>query len=192
MNDFRLDVQARDVPPEEVLYLVFDLRKLPGEAGQLQYVTEHDLTNGVWGAWERDYWGSGMAQTVIWTGVKDDAKYARSHLVMRRIPAGQTVMRNAADTVSITSPYYIGVYEFTVSQLNLLSDRTADVSAGSILPSNYKTYGNANTISDLRGTSANWPSVSDEIASSLYSFSTDPDVIYRWRDEMADLIEEAR
>ena len=33
--------------------------------------------------------------------------------------------------------------------------------------------------------------VSNEIASSLYSFSTDPDVIYRWRDEMADLIDEA-
>lgn len=166
MNDFRLDVQARDVPAEEVLYLVFDLRKLPGEAGQLQYVTEHDLTNGVWGAWQRDYYGSAMAQTVVWTGVKDDAKYARTHLVMRRIPAGQTVMRNAADTVNITSPYYIGVYEFTLSQLNLLNDRTADVSAGSIIPANYKTYGNADTISDLRGTSANWPSVSDDVSAN--------------------------
>ena len=34
--------------------------------------------------------------------------------------------------------------------------------------------------------------VPNEVVRSLASFSTDPVVIYRWRDEMADLIEEAR
>ena len=33
--------------------------------------------------------------------------------------------------------------------------------------------------------------VPNEVVRSLSSFSTDPAVIYRWRDEMADLIEEA-
>jgi hypothetical protein len=33
--------------------------------------------------------------------------------------------------------------------------------------------------------------VPKEVVSSLSSFSTDPAVIYRWRNEMADLIEEA-
>ena len=34
--------------------------------------------------------------------------------------------------------------------------------------------------------------VPNEVARSVASFSTDPDVIYRWRDEMADLVEEAK
>ena len=34
-------------------------------------------------------------------------------------------------------------------------------------------------------------SVPNEVARSLKDFSTDPAVLYRWRDEMADLIEEA-
>ena len=33
--------------------------------------------------------------------------------------------------------------------------------------------------------------VPDEVARLVSAFSTDPEVIYRWRDEMADLIEEA-
>ena len=163
MNDFRLDVAAKDVPDDEVLYIVFDLRKVPGEAGQRQYVTEYDLTNGVWGAWQRDYWGADMARTVIWTGVKDDEKYAKTHLVVRRIPAGETVMRKAEAPVRITAPYYVGVFEFTAAQLTLLGDRTADVSEASRIPANYKTYGNADTLYDMRGTAANWPTVSDGV-----------------------------
>ena len=33
--------------------------------------------------------------------------------------------------------------------------------------------------------------VPNEVARSVASFSTDPDVIYGWRNAMADLIEEA-
>ena len=33
--------------------------------------------------------------------------------------------------------------------------------------------------------------VPTEVARSVANFSTDPVVLYRWRDEMADLIEEA-
>jgi hypothetical protein len=34
--------------------------------------------------------------------------------------------------------------------------------------------------------------VPDEVARSVKNFSTDSDVIYRWRDNIADLIEAAR
>ena len=178
MNDFRLDVAARDVPSEEVLYKIFDLRKLPGEEGQVQYVTEFDLTNGVWGAWERDYWGEDMARTVIWTGVTNDAKYATSHLVVRRIPAGTFTYGTAEDSpayaandiapvqVTISKPYYMGVFEFTVAQFVQLTNRTVDVSERSRQPSNYKSYGRNNAVDDLRGTAAAWPTVEDGVGAS--------------------------
>ena len=34
--------------------------------------------------------------------------------------------------------------------------------------------------------------VPNEVARSVRDFSTDPAVLYRWRDDMADLIEEAK
>ena len=177
MNDFRLDVSVQDVPPEEILYMIFDLRKVPGEANQVQYVTERDLTNGVWGAWERDYWGEDMARTVIWTGVTNDVKYASTHLVMRRIPEGTFQFGTATDSpahddndtfatsVTISKPYYMGVFEFTQAQCKLLSDITLDVSEESTRPSNYKYDGYKNTMEDIRGKLAIWPEVEDDVDS---------------------------
>jgi formylglycine-generating enzyme required for sulfatase activity len=143
----------------------------------VQYVTERDLTNGVWGAWERDYWGTELARTVIWTGVTNDVKYASTHLVVRRIPEGTFQFGTATDSpahdendtfatsVTISKPYYMGVFEFTQAQCKLLSDIALDVSEESTRPSNYKYYGYKNTMEDIRGKLAIWPEVEDDVDS---------------------------
>ena len=146
--EFRLDVTIADLAEEPPLYLVFNLRKEPGEAGQVAYVTEHDLTNGVWGAWERNKWN--LVETPIWTDVTNDL-YKTTHLVVRRIPAGSFLYGEKTDsaayygneiaqtTVMISKPYYIGVYPVTAAQYNLLRDK-ASTEVSSTVPDSWRYY----------------------------------------------------
>ena len=163
MGNFRLDVTAADATDDEILYKIFDLTKTAGTPGAVQYVTEHALTNGLWGAWERDYWGEDMARTVIWTGVTNDAAYKTTHLVMRRIPAGSFTYGTSTDcdlyvasdtpamTVTISKPYYMAVFETTISQYcHILDPGTNNVS---MYPSNYKYYLSTSKVNAIRGNS---------------------------------------
>ena len=137
-KDFRVSLSAVPVPADDLLYVVFDLTKTPGQPGQETWITAEALTNGVWGTWERRFWPKGE-DAVCWTGVTNDTKYALTHLVMRRIPAGAFRMGSPADEVeraqfadfeflqrevTLTQPYYIGVYPITCKQYRLMSGST--------------------------------------------------------------------
>ena len=184
MGNFRLDVTATDASDDEILYKIFDLTKTAGRPGAVQYVTEHALTNGLWGAWERDYWGEDMARTVIWTGVTNDAAYKTTHLVMRRIPAGSFTYGTptgdipvggndiAATTVEITQSYYMAVFETTGAQYEYILDANADSTtvtphAGADV---HYGYGSGNTRVRSTATTGNdydWPSGKSVLSSSI-------------------------
>ena len=182
MDDFRVDVAVRDTPEEEILYKIYDLTKAAGEPGQVTCVTEFDLTNGVYGAWTRNYWGADMAQTVVWTGVTQNNEYKTTKLVMRRIPAGSFSYGQAVDsgyfygneitntTVTISQPYYVGVFELTVAQESWIMNY--GTKSTSTMPSvstfYFSHYTAADAIRAKPATAAyNWPTGKDILSGSL-------------------------
>lgn len=111
----------------EILYKVFNL-----DTGSCEDITRAELLNGKYGTVETDYskFGGEVAgmpsDMLIWTGVTNDIKYATTHLVLRRIPAGSMRLGysdgytdkwggipNPVHDYTITKPYYIGVFELT-------------------------------------------------------------------------------
>ena len=181
MNDLRVDVSIRDTPDEEILYKIYDLTKTAGEAGQVTCVTEFDLTNGVYGAWERNYWGDDMVQTVIWTGVTQNDEYKTTKLVMRRIPAGAVTMgtpsdsegRTTADcdptTVTISQPYYMAVFETTLAQQSYFIN--AETKSTSTVAATGKYYAHNTGTSAIRnraakGTTGCWPETKEPFDST--------------------------
>ena len=140
--DFRVELEVSESPANmsEVLYKIYDL-----EGGDCTDVTRADLLNGKYGTIETDYTklGSGfttpLTDVLIWTGVTNDAKYATTHLVMRKIPAkNQTFAMGSPDdeyarvdtdtakvngsnvtvygretqhNVTMTNDFYMGVFE---------------------------------------------------------------------------------
>jgi formylglycine-generating enzyme required for sulfatase activity len=111
-------------PTAPPLYMIIDLTKSAGAAGQIEYVTEADLTNGVWGSWVRDpVTNRGtVVQSVIWTGVATNNIYKTDKLVLRRVPAGSFYEGDddgtKANNVTLTKEMYVGVFEVTQKQWN--------------------------------------------------------------------------
>ncbi len=111
-------------PTEPPLYMIVDLTKSAGAAGQIEYVTEADLTNNVWGAWVRNpVTNRGtVVEAVIWTGVAADNAYKTDKLVLRRIPAGSFYEGDDDGTkpnnITLTKEMYVGVFEVTQKQWN--------------------------------------------------------------------------
>ena len=125
----------------EVIYKVFDL-----STGACQDITRADFYNGKVedGDFVTDYTSLNsraltppsdmVGDVLIWTGVTNNVKYKTTHLVMRKIPAANKVWRMGAPTtepgylpspetnhlVRLTSNYFIGVFEMTQKQYELL------------------------------------------------------------------------
>ncbi len=144
MTKFKVKLAVTDSAANinEVLYKIYDLT-----SGECTDVTRADLFNGKYGTYETNYTALGSGFTtplndvLIWTGVTNDAKYATTHLVLRKIPAkGQTFamgspegeigrqnmesgwtgdgQREMKHSVSFTNDFYMGVFEVTQSQWN--------------------------------------------------------------------------
>ena len=88
--------------------------------------------------------------------------YKTTKLVLRRIPAGTFKMQNESN-VTLTKPFYIGVFEVTQKQWELVMESNPSYFGGDALPVEKVSY---NTI---RGSSngANWPSSSAVDSSSF-------------------------
>ena len=135
--DFRVELELIESTEStlEVLYKVFDLSD-----GSCVDITRGELLNGKYGSVETDYSkfggnASGMpSDMLIWTGVTNDIRYATTHLVLRRIPAGSIQLGysdgcndkwggivNPTHDYEITKPFYIGVFELTRCQYKLLT-----------------------------------------------------------------------
>ena len=151
LADFKVALTLSDSAANmsETLYKVYDL-----EGGGCTDVTRADLLNGKYGTFETNYTRFGQCflpssnyttpvqDVMIWTGVTNDAKYATTHLVLRKIPAkGQTFTmgspvsevgrfdtdsattdkvtvygRETQHDVTFSKDFYMGVFEVTQYQ----------------------------------------------------------------------------
>jgi formylglycine-generating enzyme required for sulfatase activity len=126
----------------KALYKIVDL-----QTGKIKDVTAAELLGGTYGAVETGGQtivpGGEVDETKIyWTGVTNNDEYATTSLVLRRIPSkGKTFQMGARSgeqgsgyayknmprgketqhNVTLTKDYYIGVYELTQKQYNLLT-----------------------------------------------------------------------
>jgi formylglycine-generating enzyme required for sulfatase activity len=125
MTQFKVSL----TPTEAPLYMIVDLTKSAGADGQIEYVHEEDLTNGLWGAWVRNpVTNRGTAvESVIWTGVTTNDIYKTDKLVLRRVPAGSYTMGGDGFTqraVTLTKGMYAGVFQVTQQQWNHVMGKT--------------------------------------------------------------------
>ena len=133
IGDFKVVLTAGPVSDKskEVLYKIIDLTTY-----EITDVTRGELLNGDYGAIETDFAAihPGFNTTLpaddvlIWTGVTGKEEYATTKLVLRKIPAGScrcytSLPIPSADNVTLSSHYWIGVFEFTHKQMEALGIR---------------------------------------------------------------------
>ena len=119
LTSFRVSLTSVPVP----VYMIVDLTQAAGAEGQIAYVYESDLTNGLWGAWVRNpVTNNGtVVESVVWTGVTTNDIYKTDKLVLRRIHARTFGMGDSADiSTTLTKDFYAGVFEVTQRQWELI------------------------------------------------------------------------
>jgi formylglycine-generating enzyme required for sulfatase activity len=126
--DLRVKVSAVDSPENmnEVLYRIYSLTNTA-----MTEVTRSDLLNGKYGSVVTSYsafgdgFSTGLDDVIVWTAVTNDVKYKTTHLVMRKIPAGSFTMgghnNTPAISLTISDDFFIGVFEMTQKQCELIS-----------------------------------------------------------------------
>ena len=132
LPEFRVTLTPTPVP----LYMIVDLTQEAGADGQIEYVYEEDLTNGLWGAWVRNpvtnALGEAIVESVVWTGVTTNEIYKTDKLVLRRVPAGSYTMGGQGYTeyaMNLTKGMYAGVFEVTQKQWNHVMGTTGGTDA---------------------------------------------------------------
>jgi len=136
-------------PTNPPLYLIVDLTKTVGAEGQLTSVYASDLNSGVYGTVATNPVPG--VESLVWTGVTNNAAYMTTNLVLRRVASGSFLM-GGSTAVVLTKGLYAGVFELTQAQwYNVMSN---SVSYSSVYPKADVAFG------DVRGFSAgtNWPS----------------------------------
>jgi len=157
-SSVRAELTARPT----ALYLIIDLTKTKGDPNVVTYVTKEDLESGAYGSVVTNP-VSGVS-SIAWTGVTNDAQYATTKYVMRRVSSG-TFMMGAnntkhdkdynvrTNTVTLSRSFYIGVFETTQSQWERVmgSNPSYFTTNGSTRPVEGITY------AQVRGKTAAWP-----------------------------------
>ena len=161
-------------PVQVALYMIVDLTKTTNDADRIEYVYEDALTNGLWGAWVRNpVTNSGnLVASVVWTGVATNDLYKTDKLVLRRIPAGSYTMGGDGSTtyaMSLTKPYYAGVFEVTQRQWELvMGDRPSYFTVDyATRPFEQRSY------NDIRGATngtpvISWPATGHDVAPASF------------------------
>ena len=166
MGDFRVSVTVGPAPADAnlALYRIYNLLN-----GNRTDVTKAELLNGEWGDVETTYDFASMdgfnpSETVVWTGVTNNPAYKTNCLVMRYVPAGSFKMLPTADgvpeggiDVTHTKPYYVGVFEMTYAQCELIQ---ADRAVMTFSNETYRAMRPMDTCSfaNIRGNGGiNWP-----------------------------------
>lgn len=158
LGQFNVALVATPVP----LYMIVDLTKAAGTDGQIAYVYEADLTNGLWGAWVRNPVTnrSTVVESVVWTGVTTNNIYKTDKLVLRHLPAGTCGMYdNGGTPTELTKAFYAGVFTVTGSQW----DKVMGGTSTSEKPKDFVSY------DEIRGATNNLPSIDWPTTGSLVS-----------------------
>lgn len=100
-------------PTNAPLYMIVDLTRT-NAPDQVEYLYESDLASGTYGTVETNPVPG--VSSLIWTGVTNDAAYKTDKLVLRRVPAGSYMMTVGTKPVTLTRPFYVGVFEVTQRQ----------------------------------------------------------------------------
>ena len=116
----------------EVFYKIFDL-----ENKTVTDVTRGDLLSGKYGSIETDYSKIGegyktpLSDVLIWTGVTNYPGAKTTKLVMRKVPAGtfkygryHNWVQAIKSTITLSKPFYIGVFELTQKQFSFFKNAT--------------------------------------------------------------------
>lgn len=119
-----LSLSASRADADFPLYRIYNLTALTSTN-----VTVKALLNGEWGDVETDdSFSSGTylpADAIIWTGVTNNPAYKTNCLVMRHVSAGIYTMlaqrSPPGTTMTLSAPFYVGVFEMTQGQCELLS-----------------------------------------------------------------------
>jgi len=125
LGDFSvtLSIAASRADRDFALYRIYNLSTKTSTD-----VTVKALLNGEWGDVETDYAFAGGTyrpdDVLIWTGVTNNPAYKTNCLVMRYVPAGTYTMleqrKSPGTEVTLTSGFYVGVFEATQGQCELL------------------------------------------------------------------------
>ena len=94
------------------LYAIMNLTQT-NTPDQIQYLYEADLASGAYGTVATNP-VPGVA-SLAWTGVTNGTLYKTDQLVLRRVPAGSYLM-GGTKPVTLTKPFYVGVFEVTQRQ----------------------------------------------------------------------------
>ena len=142
------------------LYRVYDL-----VAKTRTDVTVKALLNGEWGDIETDYaFVDGPYRpddVLIWTGVTNNPAYKTNCFVMRYVPAGTYTMfaqqKPPGTGMTLTQPFYIGVFEMTQGQCGILSPTRASAYFTNATYAAMRPMGSV-SLKDVRGqNSVDWP-----------------------------------
>ncbi len=99
-------------PTQEPLYAIADLTQT-NTPDQIQYLYEADLASGAYGTVATNPIPG--ITSLAWTGVTNGTLYKTDKLVLRRVPAGSYLM-GGTKPVTLTKPFYVGVFEVTQRQ----------------------------------------------------------------------------
>ncbi|MFA7174904.1 MAG: formylglycine-generating enzyme family protein [Kiritimatiellia bacterium] len=118
LQEFRVELTPVPVP----LYMIVDLTMSMGDAGQIEYVHESDLTNDVWGAWVRNPVTNEetVVESVIWTDVTNNVIYKTDKLVLRRVRKGTFIKGSGPSLTTVSKDFYTGVFQVTQRQWELI------------------------------------------------------------------------
>ena len=133
-SDFRVQVTLGEEAARmsDKLYRIIDL-----DTGKIKDLIRADFyNNNGYGTFETDFsvfganWNTSLSDAFVWTGVTNNPVYKTSKIVMRLITAknitwtmgdNNVASANPAHQVTLTSDYWLSVFEITQAQLHKLT-----------------------------------------------------------------------
>jgi hypothetical protein len=120
-NDILTQFSVTLTPQPVPLYMIIDLKKSAGAAGQVEYLYAEDAATNKYGSWEYNFVTNAgeVIPSVVWTGVTNDTLYKTKtdKLVLRRVPAGSYGMGDSTNiAVTLTKSMYASVFQMTDAQ----------------------------------------------------------------------------
>lgn len=152
-------------------YMIVDLTKSAGDAGQTVYVTASDLASGAYGTVATNPVDG--IQSVVWTEVTNRTEYMTTKMVFRRVPAG-TFSMGGSKSVTLTKDFYIGVFEVTQAQwTNVMNSGWTSFYFTNQLNRAIRPAENFIAYSTLRGATndtpaVNWPSTGTTVTPTSF------------------------